>query len=276
MPHNYSKGSNLTMDLDDLIKEFIQAALSGASKTQVKRTFKESYNLSDNQIENLIQICRFKNKPKKINYLDFYKSPIRNKCEQIKFPFTQIYKYKNFLSSQECDEIISMISNDLKPSTVADLNDTCLVTDYRTSKTAPMSHFHDDFYLKIDKKISNLLELEPFFGEVMQAQKYKPGEYYKEHWDYFSPFENEFKTYCEWMGQRTWTTMIYLNDVEQGGETYFKYLNLKIKPKKGLLITWNNLFFNGFPNFKTMHEALPPISGDKYVITKWWRSLSLI
>ena len=29
------------------------------------------------------------------------------------------------------------------------------------------------------------------------------------------------------MGQRTWTTMIYLNDVEEGGETYFKYLNLK-------------------------------------------------
>ena len=44
------------------------------------------------------------------------------------------------------------------------------------------------------------------------------------------------------MGQRTWTTMIYLNDVEKGGETYFKHLKLKIKPEKGLLIAWNNLF----------------------------------
>ena len=30
------------------------------------------------------------------------------------------------------------------------------------------------------------------------------------------------------------------------------------------------------PNYKTLHEALPPISGDKYIITKWWRSWSLI
>ena len=87
---------------------------------------------------------------------------------------------------------------------------------------------------------------------------------------------HEFKTYCEWMGQRTWTTMVYLNDVEEGGETYFKHLKLKIKPQKGLLLAWNNLFFNGIPNYKTLHEALPPISGDKYIITKWWRSWSLI
>ena len=264
------------MDLNDLIKEFTQAALSGASKTQIVRTFKDSYKLNNDQIDTLVKVCKFKEKPKKINYWDFYNNPLKNKCKKLNYPFTQVYAFDNFLSSEECKEIISIISKDLKPSTVADLNDTCLVTDYRTSKTAPMSHFHDDFYLQIDAKISSLLELQPFLGEVMQAQKYNPGEYYKEHWDYFSPFEKEFKTYCEWMGQRTWTTMIYLNDVDQGGETYFKYLNLKIRPKEGLLIAWNNLFFNGFPNFKTMHEALPPISNDKYVITKWWRSWSLI
>ena len=33
---------------------------------------------------------------------------------------------------------------------------------------------------------------------------------------------------------------------------------------------------NGIPNFKTLHEALPPIKGNKYVITKWWRSWALI
>jgi prolyl 4-hydroxylase len=70
--------------------------------------------------------------------------------------------------------------------------------------------------------------------------------------------------------------MVYLNDVEAGGETYFKHLNLKIKPQQGTLIAWNNLYKNGLPNLKTMHEAFPPVSGSKYVITKWWRSWSLI
>ena len=58
--------------------------------------------------------------------------------------------------------------------------------------------------------------------------------------------------------------------------TSLEELNLKIKPKRGLLIGWNNLYINGFPNYKTMHEALPPIKGSKYIITKWWRSWSLI
>jgi prolyl 4-hydroxylase len=118
--------------------------------------------------------------------------------------------------------------------------------------------------------------LMPFLGETMQAQRYEPGQYYKEHWDFFMPGTQENRIYCEWMGQRTWTAMIYLNDVEKGGETYFKHLKLRVKPERGLLLVWNNLYKNGLPNLKTMHEAVPPISGNKYVITKWFRSYSLI
>ena len=264
------------MTVEDLVKYFMEASISGASKTQVRRKFKELYNLNDAQIDKLQKLSKFNEKPRKINYKHFYKNSITTKAQRIYFPFTQIYKKENFLTELECDQLILMISRDLRPSTVADDGDNCLVNDYRTSKTSDLNYFKDPFYLNIDKKISNLMNLEPFFGETMQAQKYEVGEYYKEHYDFFSPFNHEFKTYCEWMGQRTWTTMIYLNDVEEGGETYFKYLNLKIKPKKGLLIAWNNLYINGFPNYKTMHEALPPLKDSKYIITKWWRSWSLI
>ena len=264
------------MTLEDLLRYFMEASVSGASKTQVRRNFKKIYNLNDSQLDKLQQLSKFKKKPKKINYKKFYKNNITKKAQRIYYPLTQLYKKENFLCDEECNKLISMISRSLRPSTVADDGDTCLVNDYRTSSTSDLNYFIDPFYLSIDKKISNLMKLEPFLGETMQAQKYKVGEYYKEHYDFFSPFNHEFKTYCEWMGQRTWTTMIYLNDVEEGGETYFKYLNLKIKPKKGLLIGWNNLYSNGFPNYKTMHEALPPLKGEKYIITKWWRSWSLI
>ena len=263
------------MDLEDLLRHFIEASISGASKTQVIRKFQETYNLNNNQLKKLENLAKFKKKPK-INYKEFYKNSITKKTQRIYFPFTQIYKQENFLSKEECEKLVSMISNSLRPSTVADKGDTGLINNYRTSKTADLSYFTDPFYLSIDKKIANLMDLKPFFGETMQAQKYEVGQYYKEHYDFFSPLNHEYKTYCEWMGQRTWTTMIYLNDVEKGGETYFKHLKLKIKPEKGLLIAWNNLFFNGIPNYKTLHEALPPISGDKYIITKWWRSWSLI
>ena len=202
------------MSIEDLIRYFMEASVSGASKTQVTRRFKETYNLNDDQIKKLQILSKFKKKPKKINYKNFYKNNITKKTQRIYYPFTQLYKQENFLSEDECDKLIQMISRGLRPSTVADEGDTCLVNNYRTSRTADLNYFKDLFYLSIDKKIANLMNLEPFFGETMQAQKYEVGEYYKEHYDFFSPFNHEFKTYCEWMGQRTWTNMINLNDVE--------------------------------------------------------------
>ena len=41
-----------------------------------------------------------------------------------------------------------MISRNLRPSTVADKGDTCLVNNYRTSKTSDLNYFIDPFYLK--------------------------------------------------------------------------------------------------------------------------------
>jgi len=258
-----------------LALEFMRAAVSGVSKLQTIRAFKEIYKLNDDDIKQLIELCKFKTAPKKIKYKEFYNNPITKKAKKLKFPFTQIYSYKNFLDSKECENLKNFIDDNLRKSTVTDPKDTCKISDYRTSSTADLNYFDNPFYLDVDKKLVDLIELPPFLGETMQGQKYLPGEYYKEHTDYF-PFDLGHKTYTEWMGQRTWTTMIYLNDVEEGGETYFKHLNLKIKPEKGLLLAWNNLYKNGIPNFKTLHEALPPIKGNKYVITKWWRSWSLI
>ena len=264
------------MITEQITSAFMMAALSGASKTQIIRAFKETYDLQDEEIEEIVRICAFKTKPKQINYRSFYKNPITKKAEKFNYPFTQIYYIENFLTDADCQDLIEVIDKNLRPSTVSDPKDTGLISDYRTSKTADLNYFHSPLYLSIDRKINSLVELSPFQGETMQSQKYEPGEYYKEHWDFYSPLEKEYKIYCEWMGQRTWTTMIYLNDVEEGGETYFKYLKLKVKPKKGMLLGWNNLYRNGLPNYKTMHEALPPIKGNKYVITKWWRSWSLI
>ena len=54
------------MTLEDLIKYFIESSISGASKTQVVRKFKEQYNLNSDQIKKLENLAKFKKKPKKI------------------------------------------------------------------------------------------------------------------------------------------------------------------------------------------------------------------
>ena len=56
------------MTLEDLVRYFIEASISGASKTQVTRKFKDTYNLNQKQIKKLENLAKFKKKPKKINY----------------------------------------------------------------------------------------------------------------------------------------------------------------------------------------------------------------
>ena len=72
--------------------------------------------------------------------------------------------------------------------------------------------------------------------------------------------------HCETMNKKTcgrvlaW--MVYLNDVEEGGETEFLYQHIRIKPKQGTLIMWP-------AGFTHTHRGNPPLSNNKYVITGW-------
>lgn len=56
--------------------------------------------------------------------------------------------------------------------------------------------------------------------------------------------------------------IIYLNDVEEGGETEFLYYPRRIKPKKGTIL----LFPAGYTH---THRGNPPISNTKYIATGW-------
>jgi|TARA_B110000483_G_scaffold203213_1_gene245368 hypothetical protein len=55
---------------------------------------------------------------------------------------------------------------------------------------------------------------------------------------------------------------IYLNDVEEAGETEFLHFSKRVKPKKGRIV----IFPSGFPY---LHRGNPPISNEKYILTSW-------
>jgi hypothetical protein len=56
--------------------------------------------------------------------------------------------------------------------------------------------------------------------------------------------------------------MVYLNDVEEGGETEFLYQHKRIKPKQGTLVIWP-------ASFTHTHRGNSPLSNVKYVVTGW-------
>ena len=64
------------------------------------------------------------------------------------------------------------------------------------------------------------------------------------------------------MEKRVLAYTIYLNTVEDGGETEFLYQSQRVKPVKGRIVIWPA----GFPY---VHRGNPPLSGEKYIVTSW-------
>lgn len=65
--------------------------------------------------------------------------------------------------------------------------------------------------------------------------------------------------------------MIYLNTVEEGGETVLTKIGQAFKPKTGTAAIWNGLIADGTPYGNTLHQANQVKKGHKTVITKWFR-----
>jgi hypothetical protein len=62
---------------------------------------------------------------------------------------------------------------------------------------------------------------------------------------------------------RIFSAVLYLNDVEEGGETYFPVFDVSVKPEKNKLVL--------FPaNYMYRHSALPAISNEKFCIVTWY------
>lgn len=63
--------------------------------------------------------------------------------------------------------------------------------------------------------------------------------------------------------RRRIVVQLYMNDIDDAGETEFLYQNIRVKPKKNKLVVWP-------ADWTHTHRGNPPIgSTDKYILTTW-------
>lgn len=179
----------------------------------------------------------------------------------------QIYYHPDFLTGAECDTLIRLIDANRRPSTLLSQSDD---PNFRTSESCDLDRWAPEVR-PIDERMAHLLGIPPENGETMQGQRYAPGQQFRAHFDWFNEQQDYWPAMKASGGQRTWTTMIYLNDVEEGGATWFPQAGVRVAPRRGLLLAWNNMKPDGTPNTGTLHEGTPVVQGVKYVITKWFR-----
>ena len=183
----------------------------------------------------------------------------------------ELFIVKRFLDEATCAALIERIDAQRRPSTIADDSG---IANFRTSETCDLDP-SDPFVAAVDRKFSDLLGIAPDRGELLQGQRYAPGQEFRPHTDTFNPGGFDFYVHTADRGQRTWTAMVYLNEPEDGGATRFKAIGKTIQPETGKLLTWNNLLPDGQPNEATLHQGMKVRRGTKYVLTKWFRQSAM-
>jgi prolyl 4-hydroxylase len=179
---------------------------------------------------------------------------------------------ESVLAPGECRELIEAARPRLEPSTIVDPETGA---DRRASHRASDGMFfalgETPFIDALDRRLSALMQLPVENGEGLQVLRYLEGGLCAPHFDFLMPSNAPNRASLARSGQRVATLIVYLNDVPEGGETYFPELGVAVTPREG-----NGLYFEyanerGELDARSAHGAAPVLHGEKWVVTKWMR-----
>jgi len=184
-----------------------------------------------------------------------------------------ILEYSGFIGSDFCEEAIQYFQN----MKAAGFVDTRVSLEGRAKHLVDDSNtgFHGDSSIKLNyvQNISSVF-LNLFWNTAykMYAEKYSILSSIEEHKIYALKLQNikigegyhiwHFENSSRNNQGRILTFILYLNDVEEGGETELLYYPKRIKAEQGKLILFPGTFTH-------THRGNPPISNEKYIITGW-------
>jgi hypothetical protein len=174
----------------------------------------------------------------------------------------KILEINNFLSEQECDDLIeySKTQTLVKSRVLSETGD--VESDNRDSEQIWLEDNKHYVVTKIANLSAKITQKPLNHMEYLQFLKYNKGGYFKEHYDPEINYKSD-------TNDRIYTIIIYLNDDFEGGETYFKNINISIKPKKGKAVIFKSLDENGNILKKSLHQGSEVTSGTKYMCNKW-------
>lgn len=155
-------------------------------------------------------------------------------------------------------------------------------SEVRTSSGMFLSKGQDEVVANVEARIAAWTFLPKENGESIQILHYEHGQKYEPHYDYFHDKVNQ-----ELGGHRVATVLMYLSDVEKGGETIFPNSEAKksqpkgddwsdcakngyaVKPRKGDALLFFSLHLNATTDPLSLHGSCPVIEGEKWSATKW-------
>jgi len=176
------------------------------------------------------------------------------------------YEFKSPFTKEELNYLIEKYSKDLPPlQVVGDSKDV-----FRIGQGCWISQ-PDPVVDRFKNIISGITGLPVENQESPNFIKYEVGGHYKHHHDYFDPKASYYPEHHKRGGQRVFTSIFYLNDDFEGGETEFPKIPMVVKPEAGKIFTWRNMTTDGKLYEDSYHAGLPVTNGIKYIIVVWFR-----
>jgi len=174
----------------------------------------------------------------------------------------------NIITEKQNRDILEFASTRFEPSVVGGGLKNVVDGEVRKSETAWMPK-ENPIIKDLIQSICIKHGLQFENCEDMQIVKYEKDNYYKEHHDSFPFYEPDFLSQG---GHRVLTTLIYLNDDFEGGETWFPTLNLSVTPLRNSAVVFHPLDkSNNRCHPKALHGGNPVKSGIKYICNIWIR-----
>jgi prolyl 4-hydroxylase len=105
-------------------------------------------------------------------------------------------------------------------------------------------------------------------SEPLTLLRYGIGDQYRPHRDYFFPSAPQL---AQPGGQRHSTVCVYLNNVQEGGETVFPDKGVTVQPQRGRAVMFRSLHADGSTDASSLHAGMPVLAGEKWLASCWIR-----
>ena len=199
-------------------------------------------------------------------------TPTMTESKNILSTDPDVYTIDNYLTETECQHFIDLGKPRLKRALVSGSNDG-YVSNGRTGQNCWIRHDTDKITKRVGEKIAKLVGIPLENAEAFQIIYYGVTQEYRQHYDGWE-HNNSEKTLrnMKYGGQRLWTGLCYLNDVEEGGGTRFNRIDTEVQARKGRLCVFRNTLKDSHVRHPlSEHAGMPVIKGEKYAFNLWFR-----
>lgn len=177
-------------------------------------------------------------------------------CNNLIAHFDWCHENNRTWNRQDAEKISSLYKKDYATSlNPFGIND--IIFNEHSMRNNLIGEFNDAFwnkcYANYMEEFSTLKDVARHTILFYKVQKTEPGGgYHVWHCE-----QGQIQT-----STRIGVYLLYLNDVQSGGETEFLYQNRRVEARTGRLVIWP-------ASYTHAHRGNPPLKGTKYIMTGW-------